>query len=124
MSRIYPNVTVTNPQRLLQAKSLRAEEKRELVAHWMSDIHAVPDHPALRRLTDGTVFHIDDLSDALWSIAPTPSRGGTVIAFPRARLASDDNDPSPGAGAMWPSLPPIVIDARAQASTARRATAR
>jgi hypothetical protein len=119
------DTTPADPCRRLERTSLSLEARRELVAHWMSDIHAVPDHPALRRLPDGTVFHIDDLMDTLRSLDAAPPKGGaTIIPFARARTRDDDDDPKPGASAMWPTLPPVVIDARATARVERRVGAR
>lgn len=116
--------TTADPSRRLREASLSLEGQRELVAHWMSDIHAVPDHPALRRLPDGTVFHIDDLTDVLRSLGATSDRGATIIPFARASRPDDDDDPRPGASSMWPTLPPVVIDARAAVRAERRAAAR
>jgi hypothetical protein len=111
-----------DPQQRLPRR-ISVEERRKLIAHWMSDIHAVPDHPALRRLPDGTIFHIDDLSDALRSLDAASGGGATIIPFTRSRAKDDDDDPTPGASAMWPALPPVVIDARAKALGERRAGA-
>ena len=99
-------------------------ERRELVAHWMSDIHAVPDHPALRRIHDGTLFHIDDLMDALRSLDETAEPRRNVLPFDRRPPQGDDDDPKPGAGAMWPSIPPDIVDARAPRPAGRLARAR
>jgi hypothetical protein len=115
------SMTPTDPRQLLNKAKLSTTDRRELLAHWMSDIHAVPDHPALRRLDDGTVFHIDDLSEALQALdGPTSA---TIIPFRRAVPLEEDDDPSPGASAMWPLLPPVVTDARAAVARQRYARA-
>src|SRR5690349_6889957 len=106
------DMTPAHPRQRLEGCPPSPDARRELIAHWMSDIHAVPDHPALRRLPDGTIFHIDDLSDALRLLDAPPKGGATIIPFARSR-AQDEGDDPPGASAMWPTLPPIVIDARA-----------
>jgi hypothetical protein len=115
--------TCADPQEHL-GTSLSAEERRQRLAHWMSDIHAVPDHPALRRLADGTLFHIDELTEALRALDEPPKRTATIIPFSRARTKDDDEDPTPGASAAWPTLPPVIIDARAAVWTERQLRSR
>src|SRR5689334_9877879 len=108
---------VVDPVLLLSGSGLSKARQRELLASWMSDIHAVRDHPALRRTSDGILFHIDDLADALRKLDefPTPA---AIIPFPRPRPR--DDGPPGGAAAMRPMLPPVVIDARAGASRSLR----
>jgi hypothetical protein len=124
MNRTNHHMTLTDPNARLAEMSLTTEEKRELVAHWISDIHAVPDYPALRRLPDGTFFHIDQLTEVLGSIGSAPGVGAVIIPFARVVPTVDDDDPSPGASSAWPTLPPVVIDARAAIQPARRAGTR
>lgn len=64
-----------------------ADEKRALLASWVSDAHAVPDRPALRRLDTGVVVALDDILRALKALdddedgVTTPAR-----VSPRADL--------------------------------------
>ena len=44
---------------------LSLARKRQLLAYWASDIHAVPGAPALRTYLMGPVVTIDDIKDAL-----------------------------------------------------------
>ena len=57
---IHPDEVVSDPR-------LTDTEKRETLAFWASDVHAVPNAPALRQL-NGAVIHIDDVLQALNSL--------------------------------------------------------
>jgi hypothetical protein len=108
---------IADPRRVLSETWLSKQEQRELLAFWLSDIHAVPDKPALRRLESGVLFHVDDLANALKSLDVPPSApGANVIPFPRL-AASDDgpDEPSPLGIGLRQLPPPVVIDARASA---------
>jgi hypothetical protein len=60
--------TLNDLTRRLANEASLPEERRALLAFWASDIHAVRDCPALRQLDDGTVFHVDDIFDAMKSL--------------------------------------------------------
>jgi hypothetical protein len=109
---------VSNPKTVLNETWLSKEEKRELLAFWLSDIHAVPDRPALRRLKSGVVFNVDDLSEALKAlddVAPRPY--ANVVPFRRRNSpGGGSDDPAPTSSRLRPLPPPVVIDARASAA--------
>jgi hypothetical protein len=68
-----------SPRAILNDESLSKADKRELLASLASDLHAVPDQPALRRGNDGTVFDIDELLKALKMLdRATPRARGVV----------------------------------------------
>jgi hypothetical protein len=52
------------PREILDDPSITVARKRELLAFWASDIHAVAGAPALR-CARGVTVHIDELLDAL-----------------------------------------------------------
>jgi hypothetical protein len=52
-------------EQVLRNPLMSVADKRALLASWASDVNAVPDAPALRRLADGTVLEIDDILIAL-----------------------------------------------------------
>ena len=116
-----PGEKVADPRRVLSATWLSKDEKRELLAFWISDIHAVPDNPALRQLRSGTFLHVDDLSLALKALdEPALLSSPNVVQFPHHRSTADDPDdpdhPAPLASRLRPSPPPVVTDARASAA--------
>lgn len=53
------------PQDIVNDPVLTNGRKRQLLAYWASDIHAVRNFPALRSYAFGTTVSIDDLRDAL-----------------------------------------------------------
>jgi len=55
------------PQAVLDDPTLTVARKRELLAHWASDIHAVAGAPALRSIRGVTVA-VDDIFAALRSL--------------------------------------------------------
>jgi hypothetical protein len=56
------------PSDIAEDDALPISRRRELLAFWGSDIHAVPDTPALRAYTFGAPVPIDDVFDALKSL--------------------------------------------------------
>lgn len=118
MNNLSTKAGLAHPEAVLRAKGIGPSEKRQQLAAWASDINAVPDHPALRRIADGTTFHIDDLMEAL-KAADQPRASAQIMPFPR-RARDEDDDPGLGAAAAWPTLPPVVIDARARAWRCRQ----
>lgn len=54
-----------HPREIVDDPRLSVSRKRELLAHWASDIHAVAGAPALRALAAGPAVGIDDILDAL-----------------------------------------------------------
>ena len=56
-----------HPREIVSDPELTMDRKRELLAHWASDIHAVAGAPALR-CAAGVTVSIDDLYAALRSL--------------------------------------------------------
>jgi len=99
-----------HPNEVVEDLLLTRTEKREILASWASDLHAVPDAPALRQLENGAVIRLDAILTALQSLDDETS-DRTVPeqfqTFPRrlrvaARLKSalrrrwsDDDDDNP-----------------------------
>lgn len=53
------------PAEIVHDPVLTLARKRQLLAYWGSDIHAVAGAPALRSYAFGTTVTIDDIQDAL-----------------------------------------------------------
>jgi len=53
------------PQDIVNDPVLTNGRKRQLLAYWASDIHAVRSFPTLRSYTFGTTVSIDELRDAM-----------------------------------------------------------
>ena len=53
------------PSDVVDDPELTLARKRELLAYWASDIHAIPNFPALRSLSFGKTANIDDIQAAL-----------------------------------------------------------
>ena len=56
------------PRDILNDPVLTLQRKRQLLAYWASDIHAVPNFPSLRSYAFGTSVSIDDIQDALTAL--------------------------------------------------------
>lgn len=102
-----------HPREVVDDLWLTPAEKREVLASWASDAHAVPDAPALRQLVNGAVVRVDDVLRALASLddresaALTTSKpfrrpAGLSIRLPtwvrsalRRSWPDDDDDPPP-----------------------------
>jgi hypothetical protein len=52
------------PRDIVQDPILTLARKRQLLAHWASDIHAVPGAPALRSYAYGPTVSIDEIQAA------------------------------------------------------------
>lgn len=123
--------SLRNPFDVVRATGLSTDEKRALLSFWLSDIHAVPDRPALRRLEDGTVLHIDALRTALQALDGTSrlARRLTARACVDNRQHAgvfrphhpDGGRPPRGRRSALPP-PPEFVDARAGAQRSLRAT--
>ena len=101
-----------HPDDVLSASDLTVAEKRELLAAWASDAHAVRDTPALRQLDSGAVVSVDEVLGALRALDPSDAEG-TRASHPgrkRRRLfcqwrgptRDDDDDPPPCPAAALP----------------------
>jgi hypothetical protein len=58
-------ITYARPSEVVEDPELTIARKRELLAYWASDIHAIPNFPALRSLSFGRTVTIDDIQAAL-----------------------------------------------------------
>jgi len=110
----YATANLMRPEEVVADLRLTDREKRELLASWASDIHAVPDAPELRQLDNGAVVPISDILLALKSLdadklskhtrwRPYRRSSGLRVRLPN-RLKSalrrswsddDDDDPPP-----------------------------
>lgn len=74
------------PRDIVQDPILTLERKRQLLAYWASDIHAVAGAPALRTYTFGPTVTIDDIQQALRDLddmvdlPAIPARSGSGIS--------------------------------------------
>jgi len=57
-----------NPREIVDDPILTLGRKRQLLAYWASDIHAVAGAPALRTYAFGSTVTIDQIMDALKSL--------------------------------------------------------
>ncbi len=98
----------SKPAQVVRNPALSTDEKRALLASWASDAQAVEDAPALRRLEDGTVLHIDNILDALKAIdqprnSTRPVRHWRLAGSKHRVERPDDDDPPPPTPAAAPS---------------------
>jgi len=114
-----------HPDDVVEDKSLTIDAKREILAGWISDAHAVADHPWLRQLESGFRVRVQDILDALRALDENETRGGNsgMWAYPRRehwrrdrrwsapRSGDDDDPPSSPAGVM--PIPEAGMDAAA-----------
>lgn len=108
-----------HPDDVVSHPNLTAAEKREILASWASDAHAVVDTPGLRQLDSGAVVHIDDVLQALRALDAADAGPSRVRRprFERHRRSSltrllvslrrrddddDDDDPPPSPAAVLP----------------------
>ena len=56
------------PRDIVEDPILTLARKRQLLAYWASDIHAVPGAPALRSYAFGPSVSIDDIQSALCAL--------------------------------------------------------
>lgn len=115
---------------VLSDPAMSKDQKRSLLASWASDFRAVENSPALRRLDDGTVLHIDAILGALKALdLPAEGRGGrsNILSFPVDRVGHrprgerpEDDDPPPTPLAMALPKPQAVLNAFASGFRANR----
>ena len=102
-----------HPDDVLSASELTTAEKRELLAAWASDAHAVRDAPNLRQLDSGAVVSVDEVLGALRALDAASDAGGARASHSgrkRVRLfrqwrgsaRDDDDDPPPSPAAALP----------------------
>ncbi len=110
---------LAHPDDVLAHPGLTAHQKREVLAAWASDAHAVPDRPGLRLLDSGSIVGVDEVLRALRALDPPdverrakaqkalfgrrrrPSSLQTFIVSLRRR-DDDDDDPPPSPAAALP----------------------
>src|ERR1700709_1190222 len=90
-----PNSILAHPSEVVNNPRLTQDEKRALLASWLSDARAVPNAPAWRQLDSGAFVRFDEVSEARRSPdgpakddserAPRSSRS---CALPRRRRSS------------------------------------
>ena len=74
------------PSEIVHDPLLTLGRKRQLLAYWASDIHAVRGAPALRSYASGPAVSIDDIQAALVELdtmvdpAAIPARGTSTVA--------------------------------------------
>lgn len=99
------------PDDILRHPGMTTAEKREVLARWASDAHAVENAPALRQLDDGSVVSVDEILNALRALDGEEAivllgaagskiygrKRGTHLSRPRMafRPSNDDDDPPP-----------------------------
>lgn len=105
-----------HPDDVLLQPDLSRSEKREILAAWASDAHAVPDRPGLRQLDSGAVVGVDTILRALRTLDGVegermppkrqagPRRRRTLLPLIRTafRRRDDDDDPPPTPAAAFP----------------------
>jgi len=98
------------------ASNMSLEVKRGILADWASDMRAVENQPALRRLDNGRLVLIDDILAALSRLDRRQERPRSVGQH-RApwwhRRRDDDDDPPPAPAAALPPGPQYLIDGAA-----------
>jgi hypothetical protein len=63
---------LAHPGEVANDPHLTLDEKRSLLASWLSDAHAVPNAPAWRQLDDGAFARAEDVLEALRSLDDPP----------------------------------------------------
>ena len=57
--------SLNHPEQVVSDRTLTLEQKREVLASWASDRHAIPDKPNLRQLDSGAILEVKEILDAL-----------------------------------------------------------
>jgi hypothetical protein len=118
----HPDDVVRNPDMSLA-------DKREVLARWASDAHAVENAPALRQLDDGSVVEVDGILRALRALdeaagtgapqtpgwTPYPHKRGAFLSRLRTGRGRrpDDDDPPPRPALAAVPVKIVVTDALA-----------
>lgn len=99
-----------HPDDVRRHPGVSVAEKREILARWASDAHALENAPSLRQLDDGSVVEIDDILQALRTLdeevgsaaagnavrkAHARRRGTFLSRLQNARRRRDDDDDPP-----------------------------
>jgi hypothetical protein len=127
-----PALTFTHPEDVLHSIDLSPDRKREILAGWASDAHAVPNLPALRQLDSGAIVPLDAVLAALRSLdGPSGTRRTAYTAERRPRdlpgrwrralrigRRHDDDDPPPAPAGAWPPRVQLELRRRRDAAWA------
>src|SRR4051812_44550461 len=57
--------SLNHPEQVVSDRALTLKQKREVLASWASDRHAVPDKPNLRQLDSGAILEVGEILEAL-----------------------------------------------------------
>ena len=75
------------PREIVEDPVLTLGRKRQLLAYWASDIHAVAGAPALRTYAFGSTITIDELMDALKSLDQRVDAAGIPSSSPASHAS-------------------------------------
>jgi len=123
----------THPDEVMSNPELTKDEKRTILASWVSDARAVINQPTMRQLDNGAVVQVNDVLRALRSLddadAVAHGRHRLVLRSPiarhkralrsdwlnrgsrRGKFGDDDDDPPPRpASAAIPVRHPFVLE--------------
>ena len=70
--------SLNHPEQVVSDRALALEQKREILASWASDRHAVPDKPNLRQLDNGAILEVGEILEALQVLDNMESSPGQV----------------------------------------------
>jgi hypothetical protein len=85
---------LAHPTDILDDPALTMEQKRLILASWLSDRHAVPDAPRWRQLENGAFVDAYEVEQALCALDETNGKGGAAAIEPDLRHIS-------GASPIW-----------------------
>ena len=57
--------SLNHPEQVVSDPALALSQKREILAFWASDRHAVPDKPNLRQVDSGAILEVKEILEAL-----------------------------------------------------------
>ena len=93
--------SLNHPEQVVSDRALALEQKREILASWASDRHAVPDKPNLRQLDNGAILEVGEILEALQVLDNMESSPGQVHRRFQRRL--DMRWPRQSASPGWRS---------------------
>jgi hypothetical protein len=98
----------TGPDDVVGDPNLTADDKRAVLASWVSDAKAIEDAPTLRRLDSGAVVEVGAILEALRRL---DQLGAVVLPLPtRGGRPPDDDDPPPTPARSGLPPRPIRVD--------------
>ncbi len=109
---------IARPNEILHDPALGTQEKRSILASWLSDKYAVPDSPRWRQLENGAFVDTQDIWRALYALDDAEMSSGSgrslpyrpptqrrqrrlrwISAISRRKHDGDDDDPPPAPAA-------------------------